>query len=53
VHWENLDNTQQNLDTANTATAIVVYVLAQIEPASSLLPDAVRYLMSNRQADGS
>jgi alpha-2-macroglobulin len=53
VHWESLNNTWQNMDTPNTATAIVVYVLSQIEPASPLLPDAVRYLMSNRQAGGS
>jgi uncharacterized protein YfaS (alpha-2-macroglobulin family) len=33
-------------------TAMVVYTLAQLEPASTVLPDAVNYLMSNRQATG-
>ena len=33
-------------------TAMVIYTLAQLEPASTLLPDAVNYLMSNRQSTG-
>jgi uncharacterized protein YfaS (alpha-2-macroglobulin family) len=33
-------------------TAMVVYTLAKLEPTSTLIPDAVNYLMSNRQAGG-
>jgi uncharacterized protein YfaS (alpha-2-macroglobulin family) len=33
-------------------TAMVVYALAKLEPASTVIPDAVNYLMSNRQATG-
>jgi uncharacterized protein YfaS (alpha-2-macroglobulin family) len=53
VHWENTYPSFYNLSSTNTASAMVVYALSQLEPASTLLPDAVRYLMSNRQANGS
>ncbi len=33
-------------------TAVVIYGLARFEPSSTLLPDAVRYLVMNRQPDG-
>lgn len=41
-------NMQSNL----AQTAIVIYALAQRDPGSPLVADAVRYLMANRGADG-
>ena len=41
-----------NLTTALTTSAIVTYALAQHDPASPLLADAVRYLVLNCGADG-
>jgi len=52
VHWEG-KAVASNLDTPVFNTAAVVYVIAQYDPASFLLPEALRYLMSNRAADGS
>jgi len=52
VHWENLEPGWQNSTSTLTNSAMVIYTLAQLEPASTLLPDAVNYLMSHRQADG-
>jgi uncharacterized protein YfaS (alpha-2-macroglobulin family) len=53
VHWEGANRDWRNMTSTLSNTAIVVYTLAQLEPASTLLPDAVNYLMSNRQATGS
>jgi uncharacterized protein YfaS (alpha-2-macroglobulin family) len=62
AHWELknpqaasgiLDADQQNLISPLANSALVVYALAQRDPGSALLPDAVRFLMANRQADGS
>ncbi|HVN53111.1 MAG TPA: Ig-like domain-containing protein [Anaerolineaceae bacterium] len=50
VHWEDAASEWQNLSTPVQGTALVVFVLAQLDPASTLLPDAVRYLMANRTA---
>jgi uncharacterized protein YfaS (alpha-2-macroglobulin family) len=52
VHWEAANRDWRNMTSTLSNTAMVVYTLAQIEPASTLLPDAVNYLMSNRQANG-
>jgi uncharacterized protein YfaS (alpha-2-macroglobulin family) len=52
VHWEESDPTPQNLSTPVQTTSVVIYALAQRDPAASLLPDAVRYVMSHRTADG-
>ncbi len=52
AHWQDRQQAWQNLVTPQTATALVVYALAQREPASTLLPEAVRYLMANRHPDG-
>lgn len=41
-------NMQNNL----SQTAIVIYALAQHDPGSPLVADAVRYLMANRSANG-
>jgi uncharacterized protein YfaS (alpha-2-macroglobulin family) len=52
AYWP-LDNpTPQDMVGPLTNSAIVLYALAQNEPASPLVADAVRFLMSNRQSDG-
>jgi uncharacterized protein YfaS (alpha-2-macroglobulin family) len=52
AHWEAAHLDWQNLTSTLTDSAMVVYTLAQVEPSSTLLPDAVNYLMSNRQPGG-
>jgi len=52
VHWEADNPDWRNMTSTLSNSAMVVYTLAQIEPASTVLPDAVNYLMSNRQATG-
>ncbi len=52
VHWENVEPGWQNMTSTLTNSAMVIYALAQLDPASTLLPDAVNYLMTHRQADG-
>jgi uncharacterized protein YfaS (alpha-2-macroglobulin family) len=52
VHWETTNPDWRNMTSTLSNTAIVVYALAQLEPASTLIPDAVNYLMSNRQPNG-
>ena len=58
AHWET-DKGQsssytfgQSMKSTQTNSAIVTYALAQREPGSPLLDDAVRYLMSTRTSDG-
>jgi hypothetical protein len=41
-----------NMQTNLTNTAVVLFVLAQRDPGSPLVADAVRFLMANRDADG-
>jgi alpha-2-macroglobulin len=52
VHWESNPADVYNLSSPIYTSAVVLYALAQREPASSLLPDALRYLMDHRQAGG-
>jgi uncharacterized protein YfaS (alpha-2-macroglobulin family) len=52
VHWESANPDGRNMTSTLSNTAMVVFALAQLEPASSLIPDAVNYLMSNRQPNG-
>ncbi len=52
VHWEAATLDWRNMTSTLSNSAIVVYSLARLEPASTMLPDAVNYLMSNRQATG-
>jgi uncharacterized protein YfaS (alpha-2-macroglobulin family) len=52
VHWEVSNRDWRNMTSTLSNSAMVIYTLAQVEPASTLLPDAVNYLMSNRQASG-
>ena len=41
-----------NMHTDLSNSAIVLYALAQHDPGSPLVADTVRFLMSNRNADG-
>ena len=52
VHWEAANPDWRNMTSTLSNTAMVVYTLAQLEPISTLIPDAVNYLMSNRQTTG-
>ncbi len=52
VHWEVTNPDWNNMTSTLSNSAIVLYALAQLEPDSTLIPDAVNYLMSNRQANG-
>lgn len=50
--WEDTNRGYQNMSSGLSTTAIVTYSLIKHDPDSALLPDAMRYLMLNRQADG-
>jgi uncharacterized protein YfaS (alpha-2-macroglobulin family) len=52
AHWENSSPSWFNMSTTLQATATVLYALAQHDPASPLVADALRYLMANRGASG-
>ncbi|NOY98027.1 MAG: hypothetical protein GXP40_02330 [Chloroflexi bacterium] len=52
AHWESESGTWQNPGTPRYTSAVVVYALAQRDPANPLLGDAVRYLASQRDARG-
>jgi uncharacterized protein YfaS (alpha-2-macroglobulin family) len=52
IRWEG-KGVKTNLDTPMFNTALVVYAIAQQDPASIILPEAVRYLVSHRGVDGS
>ncbi len=52
AYWQLDDPTPQDMVGPLTNSAIVLYALAQNDPASPLVADAVRFLMSNRQPDG-
>lgn len=49
---EGLLASRLNMQTTLSNSAIVLYVLAQRDPASPLVADTARYLMANRDADG-
>jgi uncharacterized protein YfaS (alpha-2-macroglobulin family) len=53
AHWESDSGGVYNLSSPIFTSAVVLYALAQSDPASTLLPDALRYLMDHRQASGS
>lgn len=50
AHWELPSGGMQNMHTALSNSAVVLYALAQLEPTSTLLSDSARYLMVARQA---
>jgi uncharacterized protein YfaS (alpha-2-macroglobulin family) len=51
THWQG-HNARINMETPAFTTAVVVYALAQYDPASPTIPEAVRYLMAARGPDG-
>lgn len=52
VHWDSGSQGQMNQASVVFTSAVIVYALAQLDPAAPLLVDAVRYLVSNRQPGG-
>jgi alpha-2-macroglobulin len=52
VFWSDASPRWQNMNSTVTTTAMVIYALALKDPASSLLPDAIRFLMAGRGAEG-
>ena len=53
AQWEDEVNTSAyNFSSAHFNTAVVVYAVAQIDPASPLLDDGMRYLVTQRVASG-
>ena len=51
-NWESDPGSWHNPGTPLYTTAVVVYALAQRDPAAPVLIEAVRYLSSNREAGG-
>ncbi|HSV85524.1 MAG TPA: Ig-like domain-containing protein, partial [Levilinea sp.] len=49
VHWEERNPSPALFCTPNFNNAVVIYTLAKLDPATPILPDAVRYLLSARQ----
>lgn len=52
VHWQEREGSRGNYSSPLTTSSIVVYALAQLEPASELLPGAVRYIALHRDTQG-
>jgi alpha-2-macroglobulin len=52
AHWEMLSQDLENFSSPIYNSSVVLYALAQREPAAQILPDALRYLMDHRQAGG-
>jgi len=52
VNWQSANDDYHNFATPNFNTAVVIYALSTKDPASPLLADAVRYLVSHRRASG-
>lgn len=52
IHWEDLEPDWHNMSTPTFTTAVVLYTLAQQNPASPLVADSQRYLMSQRVPSG-
>lgn len=53
VSWANVHPSPENFSSTILNTAVSIYALAKIDPASSLLSGGVRYLMVHRKASGS
>ncbi len=52
VHWQERESSWHNLYNPLATSAVVVQALADLDPASPLLADAVRYLVAHRRAGG-
>jgi alpha-2-macroglobulin len=51
VHWQSTVHKSQNPGTQVFTTAVVVFALAQRDPASPILGDALRFIMAHRSAN--
>ena len=52
AHWEADKGSHPNMSTAIFNSSIVIYTLAQTDPGSPLLTEALRYLMAHRDVFG-
>jgi uncharacterized protein YfaS (alpha-2-macroglobulin family) len=52
AHWETANGRQINLGSPVFTTAVVSLAIANLDPASAVLIDAVRYLAANRRPSG-
>lgn len=52
VHWENSESCRCGINSPTTTTALVLYAVQVLDPDSTLIPDAVRYLVSARSERG-
>ena len=53
AHWEDrIDNSRYNFSSAHFNTAVVVVAIARMDPASPLLRDGMRYLVTQRANGG-
>ncbi|MBI9046968.1 MAG: Ig-like domain-containing protein [Anaerolineaceae bacterium] len=52
LFWQDASDSYQNAASNNYNTAVVIYALSIIDPASPLIPDAVQYLLAHRYANG-
>lgn len=50
AHWSDAERTYWNFSSTLSNTAMVIYALAEVDPASLLMADALRYVLSNRRA---
>ncbi len=50
--WQDLNPTWHNWSTPNFTTAVVVYAIARLNPASPVLADATRFIVLNRRSNG-
>jgi uncharacterized protein YfaS (alpha-2-macroglobulin family) len=51
AHWESSETNFFTRDSTIYTTSTIVYVLAQLDAANSILPNAVRYLAAHRNAN--
>jgi len=52
AHWETSAGTRLNLSTPVFTTAVVALALARLDPAATVLTDAVRYVVAHRGLSG-
>ena len=52
AHWQEQVGSWRNFSSPLSTTAVVVYALAEFDPASPLLADAIRYLVAHRHGSG-
>lgn len=50
AHWESKSGDRRNPNSPLFTTAVVVHILSLLDPANAILPDAVRYLATQRAA---